>query len=41
MSYFRLNIDKELITLKDKLDDLKYISYANLIHITRRRPFNE
>jgi len=35
------NIDKEVITLKDKIDDLKYIPYENLINITRRRPFNQ
>lgn len=35
------NIDKEEITLKEKLDDLKYIPYENLIHITRRHPFNQ
>ena len=35
------NIDKEEITLKDKLDDLKYIPYENLIRITRTRTFIE
>lgn len=36
------NIDKEEITLKDKIDDLKYIPYGNLINITTRcRPFNQ
>ncbi len=35
------NIDKEKITLKEKLDDLKYIPYENLIYITRNRPFNQ
>ena len=36
-----MEIDKEVITLKDKIDDLKYIPYENLINITRRRPFNQ
>ena len=35
------NIDKETITLKEKLDDLKYIPYENLINITRRHPFKQ
>ena len=35
------NIDKEVITLKDKIDDLKYIPYENLIRITRHRSFNQ
>tara|TARA_B100001115_G_scaffold168386_1_gene148184 strand:+ start:106 stop:711 length:606 start_codon:yes stop_codon:yes gene_type:complete len=35
------NIDKGEITLKDKLDDLKYIPYENLIRITRSRTFIE
>ena len=35
------NIDKETITLKEKLDDLKYIPYENLINITRLHPFTQ
>ena len=35
------NIDKEEITLKEKLDDLKYIPHDNLLHITSLNRFRE